>query len=229
MQLVGLDGPGDSSIAVVYSEVTVTDRMRLGIELITSIQGPLTADLRVLPPGELRVNVRISDAGIEATLVFADVDEKRELTSVQNIRSYRSRSLKTRDLQSLPLRQIRRELRRLIDDIRHDQITESLGGVGKAQDPRPEGRPKTEVTDDFLLDLAAKYHHLDGQPGATEILGAELNYPGTYIRQLLSRARSTGFLQPTTPGKKNSDLTTKARRLLAQRETTTEGDSQWQE
>lgn len=217
MEIIKLDGPGDTDIAMVSGEVTIDDRMRLGIELITAIQGPLTSDFKVVPPGELRVTVRLPDPGVEATLVFADVEEKRQLTAIQNVRSYRSRSLKARDLQLLPMRAIRRELRILIDDIRNEQVTTSLGAVGRATDPTPAGRPRTEVTDGFLLDLAAKYNHLAGTPGATEILGAELNYPGAYIRQLLTRARQAGFLEPTSRGKKNANLTPKAKRLLAQR------------
>jgi hypothetical protein len=225
MDLIRLDSSSETSLAMVALEVTTTDRMRLGIEVITSIQGPLTADMRVLPPGQLRVHVRVRSSGIEATLVFIDANDKRELSQIQNIGSYRSGPLKMRDLQTLPLRKIRNELRRIIDDMQaKGDLPQALGSVGTAEDPSSAGPGRREVvTDEFLLKVADSYSHLDGTPGAIQLLQDRFGFSPTYMRQLVARARKAGFLAPTTSGKKNSQLTPKAKKLLLQAEQQNEG------
>tara|TARA_Y100001970_G_scaffold209391_1_gene255281 strand:+ start:221 stop:889 length:669 start_codon:yes stop_codon:yes gene_type:complete len=200
--------------------VQALDKHKLNIDLIVSIMRPmLSAQSRQyyetkggLPPQPLRVTVRVKETKTEATLVFEDDNGERTLTQVQTMTSYGRKQLTTNQM-VLPLRKIRRELNDLLDYL----SDEDFGPVASLPDPRPKGRPKgrrSAITDKKLLEIAEKYNALEGMSGAIRELASSEGYSENTISQYIRRAREAGFLEPTTAGKKNWNLTPKALRLL---------------
>tara|TARA_B100000953_G_scaffold283853_1_gene263158 strand:+ start:230 stop:865 length:636 start_codon:yes stop_codon:yes gene_type:complete len=196
--------------------VTALDRHKLGIELIVSIMRPFLsvqglqyqATKEVLPPQELRIIVRVKETKTEATLVFQDHNEERILTQIERMSSYAGKQLTTKQI-SLPLTKIRKELNTLLDYLNE----EDFGPVASLPDTRSKGRRST-ITDDDLLRVAVKYNELQGASGAVRVVAKSENLSENTISQYIRRARKAGFLEPTTAGKKNFNLTPKALRLF---------------
>ena len=161
-----------------------------------------------LPPQALRVTVRVKETKTEATLVFEDDNGERTLTQVQTMTSYGRKQLTTNQM-VLPLRKIRRELNDLLDYLGD----EDFGPVASLPDPRPKGRPKgrrSAITDKKLLEIAVEYNALEGMSGAIRELARSEMLSENTISQYIRRARKAGYLEPTTAGKKNWNLTPKA-------------------
>ena len=196
--------------------VTLLDRHNLGVELIVSIMRPfiLTAQSKQyyaskesLPAlaQELRVTVRVPETKTEATLVFQDDNGQRTLTQIERMTSYgKGKQLVTKQI-SLPLREIRKELNTLLDYLSH----EDFGHVASLPDPRPSGG-RSPITDKKLLEYAQLYAEQQGASGAIRAIAKLKNYSENTISQYIRRARKAGFLEPTTAGKKNWNLTPKA-------------------
>ncbi len=194
--------------------VTALDKHKLKIDLIVSIMRPMfSAQSRQyyetkggLPPQSLRVTVRNRKTKTEATLVFEDDNGERTLTQVQTMTSYgRGKQLTTNQM-VLPLRKIRKELNDLLDYL----SDEDFGPVASLPDPRPKGGRRSAITDEDLLGYAVKYNALEGMSGAIRELARSEMLSENTISQYIRRARKTGYLEPTTPGKKNWNLTPKA-------------------
>ena len=194
--------------------VTALDKHKLKIDLIVSIMRPMfSAQSRQyyetkggLPPQSLRVTVRNRKTKTEATLVFEDDNGERTLTQVQTMTSYgRGKQLTTNQM-VLPLRKIRKELNDLLDYL----SDEDFGPVASLPDPRPKGGRHSAITDEDLLGYAVKYNALEGMSGAIRELARSEMLSENTISQYIRRARKTGYLEPTTPGKKNWNLTPKA-------------------
>jgi len=176
--------------------VTALDRHKLGIELIVSIMRPFLsvqglqyqATKEVLPP--------------------QDHNEERILTQIERMSSYAGKQLTTKQI-SLPLTKIRKELNTLLDYLNE----EDFGPVASLPDTRSKGRRST-ITDDDLLRVAVKYNELQGASGAVRVVAKSENLSENTISQYIRRARKAGFLEPTTAGKKNFNLTPKALRLF---------------
>jgi hypothetical protein len=220
MKSYELNGPHNKSLSVVHHYVTPLDRHALDIEHIRSISGPMSSDGTVLEPGELRAEVYIRASGIEATLVYASLGGSRHLTGIQSMRPRRSRSLTTKAIASIPTRAVSGELSRLLTAIQEGAqgSADGLGAVGAAAEyvPRSPGKRKS-VNKSRLLDIAVQYVEHEGnywamtaQPGS-----AAFSFSSGYVRQLVADARKAKLLQPTSAGKKNPELTPKARRMLA--------------
>ena len=193
--------------------VTALDKHKLKIDLIVSIMRPMfSAQSRQyyetkggLPPQSLRVTVRNRKTKTEATLVFEDDNGERTLTQVQTMTSYgRGKQLTTNQM-VLPLRKIRKELNDLLDYL----SDEDFGPVASLPDPRPPGG-RSPITDKKLLEYAQLYAEQQGASGAIRAIAKLKNYSENTISQYIRRARKAGYLEPTTAGKKNWNLTPKA-------------------
>ena len=189
--------------------VTALDKHKLKIDLIVSIMRPMLSIKGGSLPQPLRVTVRVKETKTEATLVFEDNNGERTLTQIQTMTSYgRGKQLTTKQM-SLPLRKIRRELNALLNYL----SDEDFGNVASLPDPRSKGG-RSPITDKKLLEIAEKYNALEGMSGAIRELASSESYSENTISQYIRRAREAGFLEPTTAGKKNWNLTPKALRLL---------------
>ena len=189
--------------------VTALDKHKLKVDLIVSIMRPMISSKGGSLPQPLRVTVRVKETKTEATLVFEDDNGEKVLTQIQTMTSYgRGKQLTTKQM-SLPLRKIRRELNALLNYL----SDEDFGNVASLPDPRPKGR-RSAITNKDLLEIAEKYNALEGLSGAIKELASSEGYSENTISQYIRRAREAGFLEPTTAGKKNWNLTPKALRLL---------------
>jgi hypothetical protein len=223
MESVRLAGPDGTELDIFTHTITWLDRNRLPIETITRIQGPLRSDGVVLPPGEILVDAYDSSGSVEATLVYASIGSRRQLVRIQSMKPLRGRALKVKDVHTFPIAQVGREFGVLLDDMRAGAagIDESLGPVAAAVAPKPAGRKP--VTDELLLTIAEMYNRQQGVPGAYWLMALSLEQSGAlgsksfsegYLRQLVRKARERGFLEATTPGRKNWQLTSEAKELL---------------
>ena len=189
--------------------VTALDKHMLKVDLIVSIMRPMISSKGGSLPQPLRVTVRVKETKTEATLVFEDDNGEKVLTQIQTMTSYgRGKQLTTKQM-SLPLRKIRRELNALLNYL----SDEDFGNVASLPDPRSKGG-RSPITDKKLLEIAEKYNALEGMSGAIRELASSESYSENTISQYIRRAREAGFLEPTTAGKKNWNLTPKALRLL---------------
>ena len=189
--------------------VTALDKHKLKVDLIVSIMRPMISSKGGSLPQPLRVTVRVKETKTEATLVFEDDNGEKVLTQIQTMTSYgRGKQLTTKQM-SLPLRKIRRELNALLNYL----SDEDFGNVASLPDPRSKGG-RSPITDKKLLEIAEKYNALEGMSGAIRELASSESYSENTISQYIRRAREAGFLEPTTAGKKNWNLTPKALRLL---------------
>ena len=189
--------------------VTALDKHKLKVDLIVSIMRPMISSKGGSLPQPLRVTVRVKETKTEATLVFEDDNGEKVLTQIQTMTSYgRGKQLTTKQM-SLPLRKIRRELNALLNYL----SDEDFGNVASLPDPRSKGG-RSPITDKKLLEIAEKYNALEGMSGAIRELASSEGYSENTISQYIRRAREAGFLEPTTAGKKNWNLTPKALRLL---------------
>ena len=189
--------------------VTALDKHKLKVDLIVSIMRPMISSKGGSLPQPLRVTVRVKETKTEATLVFEDDNGEKVLTQIQTMTSYgRGKQLTTKQM-SLPLRKIRRELNALLNYL----SDEDFGNIASLPDPRSKGG-RSPITDKKLLEIAEKYNALEGMSGAIRELASSESYSENTISQYIRRAREAGFLEPTTAGKKNWNLTPKALRLL---------------
>lgn len=184
-------------------------------ELISIIIRPSPMD----NPQQLRVLIRNKETKTEAWLVFTDEDGERTLSRIDGITSYARYKNKQKAKQitdknmHFPFRVIRNELNRLLEYYDGD-----FGHVASLPDTKVGGRLKV-ITDSFLLDIAhrcneySKFADSVHEHLAMDDDVKNRSRANDYVR----RAREAGLLEPTAPGKKNWNLTPKAKRLLAQR------------
>ncbi|MFT7601766.1 MAG: hypothetical protein ACI8TP_004727 [Acidimicrobiales bacterium] len=218
---VKVDGPEGTDLWGLDHRVNWSDQSRLGIEMIKHVSGPTISDGRVLP-AKFYVVAYDYKTGIEATLVYDSVGSRRVLVGIQNMTSARGRVLKVKDLKAFPTTRVGREFGRLLEDLKTGLGADgALGPVADAQEPKPHGR--NPVTDETLLVIAWLYNDQHGAPAAYFLMGlalqkgkwlGEKEYDQEYLRQLVGKARKREFLEPTTWGKKNWNLTPKAEALL---------------
>jgi len=226
-----LDSSGERILDLAFHDVTPMDRHRLGIIYIRSLTGSLRSDGTVVSPGELRVRVQVANAGIEAVLVYGEDQGNRILVGVESIRPFRGRRLPAAAIGQIPTRPIAKELTALINDLTSaETVEELLGPAASAGVPPTTPGPgrRRRITPEFLLSIAEIYaaHAAEPSPYAAMSLNNRLvtfGYSPGYLRILVSRARSAGFLFPTRPGSRNHRLTPEAGKLIYERDRNKEG------
>ena len=215
MQRQRLNGPDGVDLEQWEHTVTLTDRNRLGIEVVTRISGQMTAGQQALEPAQLTCHVYDRSTGVEAILVFVSSDDERHLRSVQALTNRRRQRLVSSDL-NLPLREIKKELRILIADLEQRGSDVSQLGAAALATERHRGGRRVANTPERLLEIARLYNAHGGAPGSTEVIAAEMSLSMSTVSDLILAARKKGFLEATTPGKKNWNLTRKAKRAIKQ-------------
>ena len=184
-------------------------------ELISIIIRPSPTD----NPQQLRVLIRNKETKTEAWLVFTDEDGERTLSRIDGITSYARYKNKQKAKQitdknmHFPFRVIRNELNRLLEYYDGD-----FGHVASLPDTKVGGRLKV-ITDSFLLDIAHRCNEYSKFADSVhEYLAMDDDVKNrSRANDYVRRAREAGLLEPTSPGKKNWNLTPKAKKLLAQR------------
>ena len=231
METHELDSSGERILDLAFHEVTPMDRHRLGVMHIRSLTGSLRSDGTVVSPGELRVRVQVTKAGIEAVLVYGEDQGSRILVGVESVRPFRGRRLPAASMGQIPTRLIAAELTALINDLTSDETAEQLLGPAASAGVAPTlpgpGR-RQRVTPEFLLGIAEIYAAHAGEPSPYAAMSRNerlmtFQYSPGYLRILVSKARAAGFLFPTRPGSRNHRLTPKARKLIYERNNKKEG------
>jgi hypothetical protein len=215
MQRQRLNGPDGVDLEQWEHTVTLRDRKRLGIKVVTRINGQMTAGQQALEPAQLTCHAYDRSTGVEAILVFTSSGSERHLRSVQSLTNRRRQRLISSDL-NLPLRKIKKELRILISDLEHQGSDVSQLGPAALATERHRGGRRVANTPERLLEIARLYNAHGGAPGSTEAIADETSLSTSTISDLILAARKAGFLEPTTPGKKNWNLTRKAKRAIKQ-------------
>ena len=197
--------------------LTSAERHDLNIKYVTSISYPIE--------DEFAVTVRISEAKTEATLAYRKQSGTRTLIGVSDISSHGPRKEIKPSQLNLPLVKIRNEITTLIQElsdsvsvtIRPETIKASASvSSGVLSTPYSKDRKRRATTQTDLLDIAVRYNAYEGSKGCQALMAEESGLSVAQIRRLLVDARKAGLLEPTVRGKKNWNLTPKAKRLMTQ-------------
>tara|TARA_B100001094_G_scaffold309866_1_gene343932 strand:+ start:180 stop:815 length:636 start_codon:yes stop_codon:yes gene_type:complete len=197
--------------------LTAVERHELNINYVTAISYPIE--------DEFTVTVRISETKMDATLSYKRQSGTRTLIGVSDISSYGPRKEIKPSQLSLPLVKIRNEVTTLIQElsdsvsvtIRPETIKATASvSSGVLSTPYSKDRKRKTTTETDLLDIAVRYNAYEGAKGCQALMAEESALSVSQIRKLLVDARKAGLLEPTAKGKKNWNLTPKAKRLMTQ-------------
>lgn len=193
------------------------EKHELDITYVTSISYPIEDDFFV--------TVQIPETKIEATLSYKKQSGTRTLIGVSDISSYGPRKEIKPSQLNLPLIKIRNEITTLIQElsdsvsvtIRPETIRATASvSSGVLSTPYSKDRKRKTTTETDLLDIAVRYNAHEGAKGCQALMAEESGLSVAQIRRLLVDARKVGLLEPTVKGKKNWNLTPKAKRLMTQ-------------
>ena len=193
------------------------EKHELDITYVTSISYPIEDDFFV--------TVQIPETKIEATLSYKKQSGTRTLIGVSDISSYGPRKEIKPSQLNLPLIKIRNEITTLIQElsdsvsvtIRPETIRATASvSSGVLSTPYSKDRKRKTTTETDLLDIAVRYNAHEGAKGCQALMAEESGLSVAQIRRLLVDARKAGLLEPTVKGKKNWNLTPKAKRLMTQ-------------
>ena len=197
--------------------LTPIERHELNINYVTSISYPIE--------DEFTVTVQIPETKTEATLAYKKQSGTRTLIGVSDISSYGPRKEIKPSQLNLPLVKIRNEITTLIQElsdsvsvtIRPETIKATVSiSTGVLSTPYSKDRKRKTTTETDLLDIAVRYNAYEGSKGCQALMAEESGLSVAQIRRLLVDARKAGLLEPTVKGKKNWNLTPKAKRLMTQ-------------
>ncbi|MBT7690434.1 MAG: hypothetical protein HN750_00290 [Gemmatimonadales bacterium] len=173
----------------------------------------LTAEFLVAPPQRRRAPLR-------GHLAYRVTDDGLFLRSITELKTTNSRPLTAGMLRFLPMREIETEIATMLDDALASRFSgrfdEPLTGLG--QIPAKSITRRNSIGETELLDIAVAYSALRSEPKPFVVLAEQLHYGRDYLRQLVSRARRAGLLGETSPGRRNHQLTEKARQMIRDRQ-----------